>query len=126
MAEALGPIDSRLKLSCFNPPLEVPFHQVPNTAGKAGTYNVQFNVNMPAGPGTLFVDANNDAVCNIVTNRTIVAGRSQIIAVDSEVPHAVLVEFQHIEQGAPRFVVNLIPGTQSQGVVNIRFQVDYH
>jgi hypothetical protein len=114
-----------MRINCVNPALEVPLHPVPNTRGRASSYNVQFNVNIPATAGTLFVDANNSAICNITANRIITRGRARILSGESEVPHAVTATFDHVEQDSPRFIVRLIPGTQSQGVVNIRFEVGH-
>jgi len=119
------PRPPRVTMNCVNPALEVVLHPVPNRRGRAGSYNVQFNVNTPATAGTLFVDANNSAICTISANRIVTGGRARILSGESEVPHAVTATFDHVEQATPRFIVRLIPGTQSQGVVNIRFEVDY-
>jgi len=119
------PRPALVRMNCVNPALQVVLHPVPNRRGRSGSYNVQFNVNTPAVAGTLFVDANNSAICAITSNRRVTGGRARILSSESEVPHAVLAMFDHVEQASPRFVIRLVPGTQSQGVVNIRFEVDY-
>ena len=51
----------KLTMHCVNPGVDVKFTSVQGT--QASTEPVQFNVNIPAGPGTVFVDGNNSGVC---------------------------------------------------------------
>nr|WP_156133450.1 hypothetical protein [Massilia sp. JS1662] len=50
-----------LKMQCINPKGNVKFTSVQHT--QASTEPVQFNVNIPAGRGTIFVDKNNNGIC---------------------------------------------------------------
>src|SRR5205823_953954 len=51
-----------IKMKCFNPNLNVSFTSVQRS--QASTEPVQFNVNIPAGKGTIFVNEHNHGVCN--------------------------------------------------------------
>jgi hypothetical protein len=50
-----------LTMTCINPPNQIKFTSIQGT--QASTEPVQFNVNIPAGQGTIFVDKNNSGMC---------------------------------------------------------------
>jgi hypothetical protein len=125
MPEELGAIEPRIKLVCVGPPLEMPFYQIANPIKRAGTLNIQFNVNTPALPRTLFVNHENDAECRVVTDRVILAGRHTIIDLDVITPADLNVAFLPIGPDAPKFVVQVVPGVMRQGSATLRFEVDY-
>jgi hypothetical protein len=125
MPAELGNVEPRIKLVCYNPNLTRPFYQVANPIKRAGTLDIQFNVNTPAVGETLFVNHGSDAVCKVVSDRTILGGRHIITSLDVVRPEDLNIAFVSIGPESPKFIVQAVPGVIRQGSATLRFEVDY-
>ena len=132
-ARAQTPARPTITMSCFNPDLTVKFTSVQGS--QASTEPVQFNVNIPAGKGTIFVNENNHGICNarISDGFQFTGGSGQIDPTQVSVsdPHKPANLTQSISivpkiQGNQMMMFEVISNNSAiKGNLNIRFIAKY-